>query len=493
MRVWLKKQNSAERGGNHLMIPVTLFSTPNGKYAYDTNLNEFVVISDESYNILKGHLSGEKDTNQYNDELNKYVQMGLFKESIVKELKHPYSDILETLLNRKMSHIILQLTQGCNLRCDYCVYSSTNNIANRTHSNKHMSWNVAKRAIDFLYEHSIDSDKVIIGFYGGEPLLEFNLIKKIVDYCNATFCGKDIEYGITTNATMLNEEILDFMYENDVRIMISIDGPQSIHDKNRKYVSGKGSYQDVIANIKRVLKKYPNYYKKISYSMVVDPNNDFDCISEISTIQNGILPEKVFSVFVEKKEAYCFPNEYVTKHQYNKFLAFLSYFERYERANISPLVNNELVSFINDYEMKDVRGALSLVDSPAGPCAVGHTRPFVDVEGNIFPCERVGENKRSMLIGNVYKGFDVDRAIELLNVSQITSDECRNCWCFKYCTQCAKHADVGTRELSPSKRLEKCVEVKKSVYERMRQILLMYELETNYKDLVALKRSRTNE
>lgn len=472
------------------MIPVALFSTPNCKYAYDANVNDFIPLSEESYRLMKSEIVKGGNLEEPNEELKLYQDMGFFRKSAVEEINHPYTEILETLINRKMSHITLQLTQNCNLRCKYCVYSETNNLGGRTHTNKCMSWDVAKRAVDFLREHSIDSKKISIGFYGGEPLIQFELLKRVVAYAKDIFQGKEIDFGITTNATLLSEEIIDFMYENNVRIMISIDGPQIIHDANRKYVSGRGSYEDVIKNIRRIKDRYPEYFNRVSYSLVIDPNNDFDCINEITVSADGLSPESFFSAFVEKEEKVSAPKEYVEKHQYNKFLAILACFGRYDRAKVSALMNNEIVTLINDYELKDTRGTLVSIDAPNGPCAVGKNRPFIDVDGRIFPCERVGEASVSMMIGDIFAGIDIDRAKELLNVSKITSEQCKNCWSFKYCTQCAKHANAGEKKLSAEMRLAKCYEVKSSAYERLRQILLLHELETQYRKQVATIRRR---
>ena len=98
----------------------------------------------------------------------------------------------------------LQLTQNCNFRCAYCHYTC-NDGSQRTHSSKRMSVEVAKAAILYLRDHSVDTQSVYIGFYGGEPFLEFSLLKEVVAFCEDQLRGKDIHFTVTSNGTLLTE------------------------------------------------------------------------------------------------------------------------------------------------------------------------------------------------------------------------------------------------------------------------------------------------
>lgn len=123
------------------------------------------------------------------DELEYLIDSGCLQsanENVVVE--HFETSLLESLYENSLNTIILQVTQNCNLRCQYCVYSGS--YINRVHNNKRMSVEVAKQAIDFLAKHSMNSKEISIGFYGGEPLLEFSLIQEIVDYAERIFIGK---------------------------------------------------------------------------------------------------------------------------------------------------------------------------------------------------------------------------------------------------------------------------------------------------------------
>lgn len=110
-----------------------------------------------------------------------------------------------------------------------------------------MDWNTAKKSLDFLLEHSIDNEIVNIGFYGGEPMIEFDLIKKCIEYAKEIFKGKDIQFSITTNGTLINKKIIRYFVKNKVNLTISLDGPKEVHDKNRRFCNGSGTFDKIIS------------------------------------------------------------------------------------------------------------------------------------------------------------------------------------------------------------------------------------------------------
>lgn len=185
---------------------IKLFRTPNSWYFYDVPKSELCQIQTDSYLFLQRLLHDGSTDSEPPDELVHLAQMGyLTSESPVKELRHPYSRYLPQFLDRNLRQLILQVTQSCNFRCKYCIYSETSSARQRHHSAKHMSWDMAKKAVDFLWEHSIDSRVVSISFYGGEPLLQFPLVQKVIQYSRARFVGKKLTFNMTTNGTLLTD------------------------------------------------------------------------------------------------------------------------------------------------------------------------------------------------------------------------------------------------------------------------------------------------
>lgn len=140
-----------------------------------------------------------------------------------------------------------------------------------------MTWETAKAAVDYLREHSVDSDMVSISFYGGEPLLAFDLIKQVVEYADELFDGKELIYGMTTNATLITDEIARFIKQHQIRIMFSIDGPRDVQNKNRVFRDGRGSYDTVEKNVERPyhVEPEPDSIEMGSINTVISPDEDY--------------------------------------------------------------------------------------------------------------------------------------------------------------------------------------------------------------------------
>lgn len=255
------------------------FKTLGGFYFYDVNTDKIVAVREDVYHFLnKQQIEEVEVSDDIKYDIFLLEQNGFLKSTKVKEIQHPDTDILPSILNNNVNHIILQVTQGCNLRCAYCAYSG--HYEHREHTQKRMNWKMAKDAIDFLLNHSSSSDDLILGFYGGEPLLEFDLIKKCIYYILQEAEGKKVSFSLTTNATLLTDEIIETFEKYSVDLMISLDGPQEIHDRNRKYANGKGSFETVIKNVRYIKDKYPDYFKHIRFNMVVDLQSDLNVLRD---------------------------------------------------------------------------------------------------------------------------------------------------------------------------------------------------------------------
>ena len=232
-----------------------LFETPGGKYVYDRSRDTVLRVDDEEYKALE-KLDCEDLCYQSNSVFSKFHSQGFFLKNPVTKIEHSDFKYVRYYTTRRIQHMTLQVTQNCNLRCGYCIYSGAYKDQ-RTHTNKRMTWEMAKKAIDFYLEHSSDTKELSIGFYGGEPLLEIELIKRCIDYLDETVQGKEIEYYITTNGTLLNEEIFLFLSSHSFHILISLDGNKEEHDKHRRFLSGEGSFNTIIENVRRIKEKYP--------------------------------------------------------------------------------------------------------------------------------------------------------------------------------------------------------------------------------------------
>jgi uncharacterized protein len=195
----------------------------------------------------------------------------------------------ETISNQVIDHyaithssssmLVLVVNEACNLRCKYCVYSDHYPFI-KSYSEKSMTFDVAKEAIDYYFDLHAERQQAgfkkqpIISFYGGEPLLEFNLIKRIVGYC-ATKELKPIYY-ITTNGTLINHDIIDFLLNEDVVLTVSLDGDKYQHDRNRVFKGGQGTFDQIMRNLTKLQmeKRQRNINQLISFNCCYDSLTD---------------------------------------------------------------------------------------------------------------------------------------------------------------------------------------------------------------------------
>jgi len=159
---------------------IKLFRTPNTYYILDENKNEIIPIGNDSFQYLHAIMNNKANAFDLPEEFVDLRSQGyLSSDSVVKNIQHPISQFIEIFLQRKLPKITLNLTQNCHYRYKYCIYNGSPDSRQRAHPRKRMSWQTAEDSVDFLWNHSADSLQVYIGFYGGEPLLEFPLIKKL--------------------------------------------------------------------------------------------------------------------------------------------------------------------------------------------------------------------------------------------------------------------------------------------------------------------------
>ena len=153
-----------------------------------------------------------------------------------------------------LSTLVLNVNTGCNLSCTYCYKEDLQTPAR----GERMSLAVASRSVDLLLQQAAERDRVAIVFFGGEPLTNMPLIRQVVEYAQrrGLESGKEVDFSLTTNATLLTDERIDFFEQHRFGISISMDGPKIIHDRNRRSVGGKGTYEVVARKARMLLHRY---------------------------------------------------------------------------------------------------------------------------------------------------------------------------------------------------------------------------------------------
>lgn len=244
------------------------FKTEQNYYFYDTGTGKVATISGNMYIVLNALFKNRKLITLINnpvseEELYKVAEEILFyveKErilsaNITKTFVSNATEGLEEMLQDGMQSITLELTEKCNLRCKYCIYHPSHPEF-REFGKRDMNIDTAKKAVDLLHQHSSNAETVYIGFYGGEPLINYKVIEEIIPYSKKMFSDKKIIFSLTTNGSLLTPKIAEYFAQEDVNIVFSLDGPRNIHNENRVYINGDGSFDATIKGIENLTRAY---------------------------------------------------------------------------------------------------------------------------------------------------------------------------------------------------------------------------------------------
>ncbi len=469
---------------NRKKANILRFKTRRFHYVYDVGTSRFFKVDRLSYYIL-----GEFYKKNKNEILNAFSSKYPIKEvsKKIKEIdqlaskRNYFSNLIPKSIKRiefkeikekcenYCSHLTLSITEQCNMRCKYCVYSSSYPY-DRGHSKAKMPEDTAFKAIDFFFKHSLKTENISIGFYGGEPLIYYPLLRKCVYYANRLNekYKKNLIFTITTNGTLLNDEIVKFLIRNRIGLAISLDGPKEIHDRYRVFKQGKGSYEAVLKNLMKLKDIDHKYFKKhVNYNVVVTPPYEFFKLEKFFNENDEIFVDTYPFInfvidlntdFVMKysqdtqisKKSLKLKNEIllgqyknmITKERKNKFLEpiFNMIFKKIHLRKIYP-------KFEEEYSFNHL-------------CIPGASKLLVNSNGKFHYCTNVSS---SMSIGNIHKGFDYNKIKQLYNkYIDLTYDDCRNCWAIRICNACYYSAVKGdTFDLSQKREI--CTRIKKRV------------------------------
>jgi len=276
------------------------FYSKNGmEYVYDnttgltfpsTSLMERVIqevqgnlSKEETVERLKSDFNEENILFWYNF-VNKWSKYKAFSTTQAQiSVEKPDAEYIKKWIVREgLNQLTLCATEDCNFRCKYCIYSENYEYF-CGYSQKYMDFETAKKAIDYYFYLLEEAKKYnpwrepAVGFYGGEPLLNFKLVKRCVEYIKKEYSNYKILYTITTNASLMNKEKADFLMQHNFGIAVSLDGPEEEHDRNRVYVNGMGTFKDIMKKVSYVMEKG---YEKISSLAIFDWKSDLFNLQE---------------------------------------------------------------------------------------------------------------------------------------------------------------------------------------------------------------------
>jgi uncharacterized protein len=342
-----------------------------------------------------------------------------------------------------------------------------------------MSWSVAKRAIDFFNVRCEGVKDPAITFYGGEPLLAFDLITDCVDYAGSLNWQQEPLFNITTNGLLLDKATMNYFQDNDFYLLVSLDGPEAIHDAYRKTPGGRGSFSLIIDNLRQARKNFPDYFThNISFNAVLHGPSD---VREVAVLfestefkENRVQISGIETAFLASGVDASWLSKPITgfKELRNSFVDKVcsgdtpSYFLK---AMYEPLLLR--------IHKRDLSRISAEHHYPNAICLPGERKILVDGDGRIHPCEKVAWNT---IIGDIENGFDID-AIILMIDSYVSgsSEECRYCWAARLCSLC--FAPCWNSGFDPVEKRKRCVSERTAILDSLQ--LYCEILERNEKAL----------
>ena len=241
-----------------------------GKHKFDETLALKLLTPKFSKEVVLQKLD---ELRSFQKQHNAFLPVDILKSDI------PYNE--EELVHRyqnEVRHIVFNITEDCVLRCKYCKFSGTY-IGSRVHNPKSMSYDTIDKAILLIKKLYKKNKPLIVGFYGGEPLMKFTKIQYIVQQIEALFPDTEIQFGLTTNGLLLKDHQIEFFRKHNFSVKFSLDGPRIIHDRNRVNKNGHGTFERVLKNIKKIKSFDRDYFrKKVGFVVTISPPYDLPAI-----------------------------------------------------------------------------------------------------------------------------------------------------------------------------------------------------------------------
>lgn len=460
----------------------TWFEVDGETFLYDARSNFFCEIEKSSLVILLNKEFRLEDC-EFNDLQNK----GVFFSGSLEKVTADRGEInlfvdyyMDHVLPRKL---ILEVTEECNLRCKYCF----NTIGNtpRVHSKQKLSLESAQKGIDLYFKIYTECFKRIpkhkqmqylkiappnISWWGGEPLLNFDLICETKKYflslpwSDYGILDRFMVYSIATNLTVLPKEIMNFLVENNIYLFVSLDGGLKEHDLYRIKENGKGSFKDVKKNLDCLLFNYPDYSKKHiiiqavymeGHSLLESENSYFNSYlydnGECKVLKINQYPQKTENVFISQQWINTLPSMKQRIERFKKGLELLGdtseeILSSFKKS--ASLLNEiqEVISFEKQLIFDNPNGCNTF--SEFFSCPIGRDVIYLSAKGEYQICNK---SDSSYKIGDSISGISKQAVVEMLDMYLHTLEsKCKSCWAFRFCSICPANLMNNGKFYKPS-------------------------------------------
>ena len=427
------------------MMKSLVFKTENNNsYIYDDQFRLTLLIHHEFAKVYENNAIENVDP-YYKKKYAYLKQHGLFLEPKVAE----FGVLDEKMVKNSLVHtqqIVFEVTDFCNLDCTYCAYGEMyKGFDKRNFKNINEEYAINLLKYIFNNKPKCEKRKLYIGFYGGEPLYNGSFIRKIVDVSNSLNQekGMDIEYSMTTNATLIHKYI-DLLVDNKFRLLVSLDGGERNHGYRVFKGNKKNSHSIVIENLDLLQKKYPEYFiKSVDFNAVLHDKNSVQEIYEFIYSRYNKIPRIAELSFddlnPEKRNMY--EKMYQSKRESeSKCLDYYS--EVSYNAHTESIPFKDLTNFLKFYTVNFyVSNIKSLFQEneknlPTCTCLPGQKKIMMTTRNKLLPCEKINYK---FSIGNVDDNVNI-------NITEITKrykfyfdhmvNVCQQCYMYRFCGTC---------------------------------------------------------
>ena len=345
---------------------------------------------------------------------------------------------IATSLKEKTSGVVkalcLHVAHTCNLNCSYCFASQGKYAGERAI----MSEEVGKRALDFLIENSGTRHNLEVDFFGGEPLMNFDVVKNLVAYAREREkeCGKNFRFTLTTNGVLIDDDVIDFANREMSNVVLSLDGRKEIHDRFRVDYAGKGSFDKIVPKFQKLVEARggKDYYMRGTFTHA---NPDF--VNDIRTMLDLGFNE------LSMEPVVCTPNDPSALTDEDLEVVMAQY---EELASLMLERRRQGKPFTFYHYMIDLSGGPCIYKRVSG-CGSGTEYMAVTPWGDLYPCHQfVGDEK--FKLGDIYNGVNnTDLQNEFKKCNVYAHPECKDCWAKLYCSGgCAANAYHATGKIT---------------------------------------------
>ena len=357
----------------------------------------------------------EAEINECIDDIAELEDMGkLFTEDKYEELAKNYknnSNVIKALC--------LHVAHTCNLNCSYCFASQGKYHGDRAI----MSFEVGKRAFDFLIENSGTRRNLEVDFFGGEPLMDWDVVKQLVAYARSIEKekGKNFRFTLTTNGVLLDDEVMEFANREMSNVVLSLDGRKEVHDRFRRDYAGKGSYDVIVPKFQKFVESRggKNYYVRGTYTHHnTDFTNDIFHMADLGFTELSMEP------------VVCSPDDPCALTEADLPILY----EQYEILAKEMIARKKAgKGFVFYHYMLDLKNGPCIYKRITG-CGSGTEYMAVTPWGELFPCHQfVGDEKYSL--GNIWDGVTNTEVVDKFRrCNAYSRPECNDCWARLYCS-----------------------------------------------------------